>query len=68
MNRTRGLRYGLFSVCFALTIAAVLVRPLVGLILCIVIAVILGSIGEWIETAPTRAYKKYNALHHRLLH
>ncbi|MDQ0191228.1 hypothetical protein JI721_01235 [Alicyclobacillus cycloheptanicus] len=68
MKKTMTIRYILFGVLFALVIAGLVSHSYPVLIGCVVAAVILGVIGDKIESAPTEPFRKYNEKHHRHHH
>ena len=68
MNKTLKMRYGLFTLAFALVAAGIVSRSYLWLAICVVAAVILAVAGEQIETSPTIPYRQYNELHHRKGH
>lgn len=63
MNRTRTIRYLLFSLLFVLVLIALSIHMYDLLIVLVICAIILGVIGDVIENKPTAPYKKYNELH-----
>ncbi len=68
MNKTLKMRYGLFTLAFALVAAGIVSHSYLWLAICVVAAVILAVVGEQIETSPTIPYRQYNELHHRKSH
>ncbi|RIV28189.1 hypothetical protein D2Q93_02905 [Alicyclobacillaceae bacterium I2511] len=68
MNKTLKVRYGLFTLTFALIAVGLVSHSYLWLATLAVVAIGLAVIGEQIETAPTVPYRQYNELHHRKGH
>jgi hypothetical protein len=68
MRKTLGIRYFLFSLLFALCIVGLCLRSYPLLAVLVVLAILLGVVGDKIENRPTEPFKKFNALHHLRSH
>ncbi|MBX6352151.1 MAG: hypothetical protein IRZ10_02355 [Thermoflavifilum sp.] len=64
MRKTLGIRYVLFGLLFLLCIVGLCLKsyPLLGVL--VILAIVLGVIGDKIENAPTEPFKRFNELHH----
>lgn len=65
MRKTRAIRYLLFGLLFALVIVGLVSHSYPLLVGCVIAAIILGVVGDKIESVPTEPFRKYNELHHR---
>lgn len=65
VQKTRALRYVLFSLLFALVLVGIVVHNYIALASLMVCGIILAIVSDFIETAPTRPYKQYNHMHDR---
>lgn len=68
MKTLHTVRYWLFAALFALVLVGLMIRSYPLLIALVIMAIILGVIGDKLESAPTEKFKQYNAQHHRLHH
>jgi hypothetical protein len=69
MNKTRKVRYSIFSALFAFVLVGLALHSYPLLVAMVLAAIVLGIIGDRIENGPTDKYRKYNALHeHKHFH
>lgn len=63
MQKTRRLRYLIFLAMFAAVLVGLLAHSYIVLSVLVVLAILLGIVGDVIENKPTAPFKQYNELH-----
>ncbi|MCL6515345.1 hypothetical protein [Alicyclobacillus sp.] len=68
INRTRNVRYLLFTLAFLLVLVGLLLHSYTLLAILAIVAIALAIIGDRIENQPSEPYKHLNEHHHHLHH
>ena len=68
MKSPHAIKYWLFTALFALVLLGLALKSYALLVVLVVVAVVLGIVGDKLESAPTEKFREYNEKHHRLHH
>ncbi|SFU58408.1 hypothetical protein [Alicyclobacillus macrosporangiidus] len=68
INRTRNVRYLLFTLAFALVLVGLLTHSYTLLAILAIVSIALAVIGDKIENEPSEPFKHLNENHHHFHH